>query len=69
MGVIRLYAARAKIRETVLAEDFYPFLVCEREKLIAEARAELREEAFNAAWAEGRAMSEEQMLSYASEDG
>jgi hypothetical protein len=39
----------------------------ERERLIAEARSQLGAEAFNAAWAEGEAMSEGEMLAYAQE--
>ena len=65
---VRLFAARAKLRETVFAEDYYPFMVREREQQIAEARTRLGEKAFNAAWAAGHAMSEEEMLAYALED-
>lgn len=62
---VRLFGARAKLRETVHAEDYYPFMVREREEQMDEARAQLGDEAFNTAWAAGRAMSEDEMLEYA----
>jgi hypothetical protein len=40
----------------------------ERDKFIAEARAQLGEEAFNLAWNAGQAMSEEEMLAYAAQE-
>ena len=61
----RLFAARAKLRETTFAEDYYPFMVREREAQLAEARALLGEEAFNAAWAAAQVMSEQETLAYA----
>ncbi len=63
----RLFAARAKLRQTVYDEEFYPFRVREREQQIADARAQLGEDAFNKAWAAGQAMTGEEMLNYAFE--
>ncbi len=64
----RLLAARSKLREGVFAEDYFPYMVRERERAIAEARTQLGEEAFNKAWAEGQAMSKDEMLDYALEE-
>jgi hypothetical protein len=56
-AAVRLFAARARIRESVLAEDFYPLMIRERERLLAQAHAELGDEGFNAAWSAGRALT------------
>ncbi len=63
-----LFAIGAKKRETLFWVE-WPFFVREREKAIAEAKAQLGEEAFNKAWAEGQAMTEDEMLDYALADG
>ena len=64
----RLYAAGRKFQGWAWGRDNYPFMERERERLIAEARSQLGAEAFNAAWAEGEAMSEGEMLAYAREE-
>ncbi len=61
----RFFAARARIRESVLAEDYFPIMVRERERLMAQARTQLGDGAFSKAWAEGQAMSEEEMFTQA----
>jgi hypothetical protein len=60
-----LLGAREKLRSTIWANDFYPFMVRERERYITKAREQLGEEAFNKAWAEGAAMSTEEAIKYA----
>jgi hypothetical protein len=45
--------------------DFLPFMTREREQHIGTARAQLGEDAFNQAWAEGKAMSTEEAIRYA----
>ncbi len=62
----RLFAAEARLRGCLFQYEF-PCTIREREKAIAETRAQLGEEAFNEAWAEGQAMTEEELLSYAIE--
>jgi len=52
----------------VEAEDFYPFMLDERERHIAAARAQLGEEAFQRFWSEGRSMTLEQALDLALSD-
>ncbi len=62
---VRLFAGRARLREAVFAEDFFPFMVRERERLMAEARGQLGEKRFKAVWAAAQAMSQAEMLAYA----
>ncbi len=62
-----LFAACAKLREQIFVDE-YPYYVRKREKAIAEVRARLGEEVFNRAWAEGQAMSEDEMRAYALEE-
>ena len=64
----RLYAAGRKFQGWAWGRDNYPFMERERERLITEACSQLGEEAFNAAWAEGEAMSEGEVLAYAREE-
>jgi len=64
----RLLGAREKLRLSVWANDFYPFMVRERNRYIAKAREQLGEETFNKAWAEGTAMSTEVAVRYALEE-
>jgi hypothetical protein len=64
----RLCAAGRKFQGWAWGKDNYPSLERERERLIAEARLQLGAEAFKAAWAEGEAMSEGEMLAYAREE-
>ncbi len=64
---VRLFAARARRRETALPEDFWPPLVHDREKLLADARAELGEGAFAAAWTAGQALDDDEALGLAAE--
>jgi hypothetical protein len=62
----RLYGAAEALREVIGA----PLPPNERpryEREVAAARAQLDEERFRAAWAEGRAMSMEEAISYALE--
>ena len=61
----RLLGVRETLRASVYVEDFYPFMVRERERHIAAARAQLGEEAFNKAWSEGAAMTLDQAIEYA----
>ena len=69
----RLLGAREKLREITFVMDnsfvvdTYPFLIAQREALIADTRLQLGEEAFLAAWQAGREMSLEQMLAYMTE--
>ncbi len=63
-----LLGARETLRADVFKEDFYPFMVRERQRYIAKAREQLGEEAFNKAWAEGAAMSTEEAIKYALEE-
>lgn len=63
----RLFAAREHLHASLYVEDYYPSEVRDREDSIAEARAQLGDEAFSAAWAAGQAMSEEEMLAYVKE--
>jgi hypothetical protein len=66
---VRLFAASRKLNTLTWYLRFdLPFMVREREGLIARAHAELGDEAFDAAWAEGQAMSEGEMLAYTMED-
>ncbi len=64
---VQLLGAQARLRRIDYTESHYPFIVRDGERLVAEAHAQLGEEAFHKAWAEGQAMSEEQMLDYALE--
>ncbi len=61
-----LLGAMKKIHFSAFAVDF-PFMVREREAHIAVAREQLSESEFNAAWAEGQSMSQEQVLALAME--
>ena len=63
----RLWGAAETLREHLDA-PLSPVERLECDRLIAAARAALGAEAFAAAWAEGRALSLEQALSYALED-
>jgi len=64
----RLYAASRKFQGWAFGRDNYPFMEREREKLFAEARLQLGDETFDAAWNEGEAMSEGEALAYARQD-
>jgi hypothetical protein len=64
----RLLGARQTLRAVVFSEDFYPFMVRERQRYMTKAREQLGEEAFNKAWAEGAAMSTEEAVKYALEE-
>jgi predicted ATPase/class 3 adenylate cyclase len=65
---VRLLGAREKLRTSVNVWDHFPFITREREAHIASASAQLGEDAFNQAWAEGKAMSKEDALNYAGEE-
>jgi predicted ATPase len=58
---VRLLAATTKSREELaMGTDFYPVAEEMRERTLDEARAQLSESAFAAAWAEGEALSLEE---------
>ena len=58
---VRLLAATTKTREELAMDaDFYPIAEEIRERTLEQARAQLSEPAFAAAWAEGEALSLEQ---------
>ncbi len=61
---VRLFAARARLRDAMFAEDFYPWMAREREQGIAAAREQLGEKRFEAAWAMSQAMSQAELLAY-----
>jgi predicted ATPase/class 3 adenylate cyclase len=64
----RLFGAAAALREAIgtpLLPDWLPEWHTDRERLVAAARAELGEEAFAAAWAQGRALTLEEAVTYA----
>jgi tetratricopeptide (TPR) repeat protein len=63
----RLLGVRERLRASTFGIDFLPFMVREREAHIAAALEQLGEDAFNQAWAEGKAMSTEDALKYALE--
>jgi predicted ATPase/class 3 adenylate cyclase len=62
-----LFGARETMRASVLTLEF-PFMVREREAHIATARAQLSEDEFKQAWAEGKAMTMEEAVKYALEE-
>ncbi len=64
---VRLLGARAALGHISTVDEF-PQRVREREKRLAEARDQLDAQAFDAAWAQGQGMSEEQMWAYALEE-
>jgi predicted ATPase/class 3 adenylate cyclase len=64
----RLLAASRKLRASTWVRYDFPFIMRERDKLIAEVRAQLGEEALDLAWSTGQAMSQEEMLAYATEE-
>jgi non-specific serine/threonine protein kinase len=63
----RLLGAWETMRTSVFTLEF-PFMVRERESHIAAARAQLSEDEFNQAWAEGKAMSTEEAVKFALEE-
>ena len=65
---VRLFAARAHIRQSVLVEDYFPVMVRERQELLAAARSQLGEQDFDTAWKAGEAMMQAEALTYAMED-
>jgi predicted ATPase/class 3 adenylate cyclase len=65
---VHLFGMRERLRASEFVMDFLPFMVREREAHIAAARAQLGEDAFNQAWAEGKAMSTEESVKYALEE-
>ena len=62
---VRLFAARARRRESTFAVDWLLPMVREREKLLAQARSQLGEEAFAAAWEAGQALTQAEALTLA----
>jgi hypothetical protein len=63
---VRLFAAAEGLR-TALGEGMPPVERADFEAALTAARAALGDEAFAAAWAEGRAMTREQAVAFASE--
>jgi tetratricopeptide (TPR) repeat protein len=64
----RLLGAREKLRASEFVLDYFPFMVRERETHIAAAHEQLGEDAFNKAWAEGKAMTMEEAIQFAMEE-
>ena len=60
----RLFGAEEVLRQT-MGTPVYPYERDEYDRSLAAVRAELGEEAFEAAWAEGRKMTIEQAIDYA----
>jgi hypothetical protein len=66
---VRLLAATTKTREELAMDaGFYPIAEETRERTLEQARAELSESAFAAAWAEGEALSLEQAAELATRE-
>ena len=64
--VVRLLGTSDAIKRSTFMY-FYPFEIRELDAFIAKARAQLGDEAFEKAWAEGAAMSVEEAIRYALE--
>lgn len=64
---VRLLGAADTIKRSIFMY-FYPYEVRERDAFIAKARAQLGDEAFEKAWAEGAAMSTQEAVKYALEE-
>src|SRR5207244_2742490 len=64
----RLYAAATALREAISAPQLEPKLREERDSDLAALRTALSEQAFAAAWADGRAMTFAQAVAYALEE-
>jgi tetratricopeptide (TPR) repeat protein len=64
---VRLLGASDTIRRST-SMWFYPYEIREREGFIAKARAQLGDDVFEKAWAEGTAMSTEEAVKYALEE-
>jgi len=62
IGAVRLWSAAAALREA-MGTPIPPVYLADYELSRAEARAQLGEKSFAAAWAEGQAMTLEQVLS------
>ena len=66
---VRLLAATTSTREELaMSADFYPVAEETREQTLEQARAQLSESAFAAAWAEGEALSLEQAAELAARE-
>jgi tetratricopeptide (TPR) repeat protein len=66
---VRLLAATTSTREELaMSADFYPVAEETRERTLEQARAQLSESAFAAAWAEGEALSLEQAAELAARE-
>ncbi len=68
LGVYLLGAHETLRASVYVYNDFYPFVMRERERYITKSREQLGEEAFNKAWAEGAAMSTEEAIALALEE-